>query len=106
MFDIVAWAPTTPDRWALYTGIGWALGEPNIEKATFENEPVKLWRRPVDFLAHDFTGAVVLDWEAARHQLSGLTLAAENLEHGISLRSRLVAPAPKSPRIVLRKDAA
>ena len=105
-FDLVAWSPIKPDRWALYKNIGWALGEPNIERAAFEGEPVNLWRRPVDFLAHDFTGAVVLDWSAAWAHLSGLTVVGEDADHAREIRKRIRPPFLDLPKIAYARKAA
>ena len=105
-FDLVAWSPAKPDRWALYRNIGWALGEANIEKAEFEDEPVNLWRRPVDFLAHDFTGAVVLDYSAAWAHLSGLTLVGEDADHAREIRKRIRPPFLDLPRVAYARAAA
>ena len=105
-FDLVAWSPTRPDRWALYKNIGWALGEPEIERAAFHNMPLPLWRRPVDFLAHDFTGAVVLDWSAAWAHLSGLTVVGEDADHAREIRKRIRPPFLDLPKIAYaRKEA-
>jgi hypothetical protein len=105
-FDLVAWSPTKPDRWALLTGLGTVLGEPNIERAAFHGTPIHVWRRPVDFLANDFEGTVLLDPTCGWAKLSGLRLIAEDVAHGDQISRDWLPGHLRIPEIVVERRAA
>lgn len=105
-FDLVAWSPTKPDRWALLTGLGTVLGEPNIELAAFHGTHIDVWRRPVDFLANDFEGTVLLDPTCGWAKLSGLRLIAEDVAHGDQISRDWLPGHLRAPEIVVERRAA
>jgi len=71
LIDMVALSSTRRDEWALRTGLGWALGMDQIERAhaalasDHRHVKLRLHATPFDWMAAAGDGVCVLDWCAA-----------------------------------------
>ncbi|WP_445191227.1 hypothetical protein ACT009_11555 [Sphingomonas sp. Tas61C01] len=66
IIDLVAWRSLRPDDWRLLRGVGWALGEDqlNAARSWTDQPPPMMLRTPLDFLRAAGSGFVVTDWSA------------------------------------------
>ncbi|PJG48323.1 hypothetical protein CAF53_08780 [Sphingobium sp. LB126] len=103
LIDLVAFRTDQPTRWRLRTGLGWALGADQIYVPSWDNEPLQLWRSPLDWLRNDGVGITVLDWDAPelRDLLMVESIAADN-DVGNRLLDILARPT-RLPKLIVRK---
>lgn len=104
LIDLVAWFPRRPDRFWTHSGDAWAMGE-HLAEPWWLEEPIQIWRRPLDWLRAGGSGLCVLEWETARYHLRDFTLISEGFRHGIQLEKLLTIPAG-IPNIVLQQEGA
>lgn len=99
LIDQVALASAEPDSWALRTGDGVLLGEDRLQRAIVDQSAghkvaLRLFSRPLDWLAGGGAGICVLDWNAqALGALRGcgetVTLLADDAATAGALREAL-----------------
>lgn len=75
LVDLVAFCPASPDRWALRTGNGWALGGHMLEH--WEGDPVAIVETPLDWLRAGADAVCVLDWANASQAWPLLRMVSE-----------------------------
>jgi hypothetical protein len=107
---LVAWRRDRPEEVLTYPAVGLpALGIDQLDNPAtyFGGRPLRVHRRPLDWLSADCCGIVPLDYDALWLVLSelaerpdGYALAAENLQHGDELMAGL-NPLPPSIRLVV-----
>lgn len=91
--DLVAWAPRG-HRVASHYGRAALLGEHELDAPRLAG-PLRVHRDVLSWLQAGRTGVVIIDRRRAWRALEGVTVAAEDLEHGLELRKALTAPAPR-----------
>ncbi|WP_158266862.1 hypothetical protein [Alsobacter soli] len=93
--DLVAWNPRTGDLGSLY-GFAWALDESEIYAPRLDDDPMRVWSTPLQWLRAGRRGLCLVDEVAARWQLAGIgALAAEDHVHGLALQAALALPLPE-----------
>lgn len=103
LVDLVAFRTDRPSRWLLRTGIGWALGSDQVCVPDWDNEPLPIWRTPLDWLIAAGTGLCILDWDAPELRDLLLVEAIEaDRDIGRRLLDILSRPA-RLPRLVSRR---
>lgn len=112
--DLVAWTRERPDRILRCLGVAPALGIDQLVNPAsyFAGRPLRVHRSALAWLASGCDGVVPLDCAAMRNrldflalELDGCRLAAESLEHGRALRTKL-APLPARVRILVPRTEA
>jgi hypothetical protein len=99
--DLVAFSVRFPDRWATRCGNATWLG--CVEAQYMGPDAVPVWRRPLDWLANDCRGLVLLtrDRRERYRVLTWLdTILAEDEDHAADLRELLAQPWPAPPVLV------
>jgi hypothetical protein len=93
LIDLVAWAPKTGGRIALWLGRGFALGEAQIFGPHLE--PFPIWRSPLGWLKAGRRGIVSLRPSAAYVMLADVpSFLVEDIDHGRELDRTLTPPRP------------
>lgn len=95
--DLVAWEPKG-DWTAPWLGDVPLLGMQDL-LAQRDDGPLRVHHGVLKWLQDSRNGVVVLAPAHARRILDGLTLEADDIEHGVALRRSLTAPPP---RVVVR----
>ena len=104
MIDLIAWRSTNPARWFWRTGLGWALGTDWL-LPRWDDEPVRLFATPLDWLAGAGKGMCVLDWSAPEiREMAALEAIEADDMIGRKLLAILSKPV-RLPRIVYRREA-
>ena len=62
--DLIAWWTDNPAQWWTRRGIAPILGYESVERAAHYGEPLALHATPLDWLAANRQGTVILDWNA------------------------------------------
>ena len=106
--DLLGWYSHRPGRWWRRRGVAIILGEWAVELGETYDEPVRVYRTPLDWLRAGGEGLVIVDWTEAYFRLAGLQLVASDVAHGEELQRRLRPPQPEGPRILVprRRTAA
>lgn len=96
LVDLAAWCPKSR-RIASRLGIGWAIGQGQVERCSLGSTgpALPIFRSPVGWLRADRRGLVVVDWRAAAAVLAGLTIEPEDADHARELGARLQLPRPR-----------
>lgn len=90
--NLIAWCPRV-DRIASAEGRVTLLGEQDVS-ATRLDEPLQIFRSPIGWLKAGRRGAVIVRKSNAWRILEGVTVLAEDVDHGLELRKVLAVPAP------------
>ena len=99
LVDLVAVDLDHPDRYWRRLGEALLLGVAYLEIASYEGEPVPVFKTPLSWLQGG-GGVCILDWDWARDLLLDLELVAEDVELGERLDAAL------KPNIWVRRAAA
>ena len=91
--EIFAWRPKD-NRIASLGGRHFALGQQWVDDWDMEGKPLPVFREPLEWLAANRRGIVIVDQEAARWNLIGRKLGARSIEHGEALARSMALPAP------------
>jgi hypothetical protein len=98
--DIVAWQPQT-NHTALWLKRAFALGEEQLSGPRLDDEPLRVWRSPMTWLAARRRGLVIVQPKAAFYTLGCLSrIVAEDIDHGIELDTLLTPPKPRTRILV------
>lgn len=102
MIDLITWRSTNPARWYWRTGVGWALGTDWLNPR-WDDDPVRLYATPLDWLAGAGEGICILDWAAFQvRELA--SLAAIEADEMIGRRLLAILSKPvRLPRMSYRK---
>lgn len=97
--DIAVWHPQT-NRVAAWRGTAWALGQgefPHPLSVLRADRAVTVFASPMQWLAADRRGLVVVDWQRARRPLldGGGPYVAEDFALARRVRSVLTPPTPR-----------
>ncbi len=91
--DLVAWSPR--GGWtAPWIGDAGLLGLQDLLSQRFV-DPLRVCADFLSWLKGGRNGVLILDPREARRHLAGLTLMADDLEHGAKLKRLLEGPAPR-----------
>jgi len=103
LVDLVAFRTDQPSRWRLRVGLGWALGADQVYVPSWDNEPLQMWRTPLDWLRNEGVGLAVLDWDAPelRDLLMVESMTADR-DIGARLLEILSRPV-RLPKLIVRK---
>ena len=94
--DIVAWQPET-NQIASWLNRAFALGEEQIWAPRLGDEPLPIWRTPLNWLRAGRKGIVILRPEVACLQLDCVSgVCAEDFAHAEALERILFPPKPKT----------
>ena len=94
--DIAAWQPAT-NQVGLWLNRAFALGEEQIWAPRLGDEPLPIWRTPLNWLRAGRKGIVILRPEVACLQLDCVSrVSAEDLAHAEALERILLPPKPKT----------
>ena len=102
LIDLIAWRSSNPARWFWRTGLGWALGADYLSPR-WDDDPVRLFATPLDWLAGAGKGICILDWSAPEiRELSALDAIEADEMIGRKLMAILSKPV-RVPRMIYRK---
>lgn len=102
VIDLVAWSAREPEVFGVMFGAGVLGLDQLLNPASYATGPCMIHETPLDWLRADCSGAVVLQYDAARkafHKAPGvltaasLPLAAELVNQGLVPAERLVVPS-------------
>lgn len=100
--DLTAWYPREPGKWWARTGIAWGLGEQFAEPPFWDDDPIKVFRTPMSWLAASGQGICLLERENAWEHLGPIPkIAAEDKAHGLELQGLLTPPVLQKPKIMV-----
>ena len=97
--DLLAFTSDAPGRCWLRLGVASCLGADALGDAVMD-EPVRVLKTPMSWLRSGAPSdaVVMVDHDAARRDLAGHSITAEDIEHGLELDLLLTIPAER-PRI-------
>jgi hypothetical protein len=102
IIDLIAWRSTNPAKWYWRTCAGWALGADWLNPR-WDEDPVRLYATPLDWLAGAGQGICILDWAAPEvRELASLGAIESGEMIGRKLMAILSKPV-RLPRMTYRK---
>jgi len=107
VIDVAAWLPSDPSRWWTHNYSGWAIGDDQLFAAELQFDPILLHPCPLNWLAANGVGVVVMDWIMSGAALRSIqAIVVEDQEFGLEVERRLTMPVQHCPEIRVRRAAA
>ncbi len=107
LVDLAAWLPSAPGRFWRRSGWGVLLGWPALAAARRHGEPMRLHPTPQHWIADQWRGACILDWQHGLAEMEDVPgIVCDSVTFAEHIERRLKQRAPRLPAVMVEEPEA